>query len=82
MPLSEYRHQIIRLNGSTLQTAKYQLEICRINANGSPLQRAQWNFQTFRGLISFLQRHFPDSEILQQASNFYIQCRVVPTVSD
>jgi len=81
MSPKHFQHQIVRLNGANQPLGKYQLKISSLDANGEP-QRAQWNFQTFKGLLKFVQKHFPDSDLLEQASNLYIQFRVVPICDD
>jgi hypothetical protein len=79
---TRYQHQIICLNGSNPQSGKYQLQISEINSNGRLLQRARWNFRTFKGLMVFLQRHFPESELLHQEISQCIQFQVVKALND
>jgi hypothetical protein len=68
-----YRHQIIRLNGATEVINRYQLQITEISQQGHLLQRARWNFKTFRGLSTFLEKNFPDSHPLFQEETYSIQ---------
>ncbi|MGA7931998.1 MAG: hypothetical protein WCA35_00310 [Kovacikia sp.] len=68
-----YRHQIIRLNGSTELVNKYQLQVSEISQQGHLLQRARWNFKTFRGLQTFLEKNFPDSYPLAHTENYFMQ---------
>jgi hypothetical protein len=68
-----YRHQIIRLNGAAEIVNRYQLQISEINQQGHLLPRARWNFKTFRGLSTFLEKNFPDSHPFVQDENYLIQ---------
>lgn len=74
-----YRHQIIRWNGSCHQAAKYQLQVIELCESGKTTHRANWNFETFRGLMTFVEKHFPDCDVLNQAA---IQFRVLPALQD
>jgi len=58
------QHQVIQLRGCDREIAKYQLLIFETGQYGEPLHRAKWSFRTFRGLLSFLKKHFPDSDLL------------------
>lgn len=69
-----YQHQIICWNGDRQPAAKYQLQVMVIDASGRPQHHANWHFQTFKGLKGFLQKHFPDSDLLHQP---VIQFRLV-----
>lgn len=80
MAPQDYRHQIIRWNGSYDQLSRYQLRIVAIDQDGQPLHRAEWNFETIRGLLSFLQRHFPDR--YAQPNELPIQFRLAPVLSN
>ena len=61
-----YQHRIVRLTGAKQQVGTYQLHISQVGQPGQSTHRAQWNFQTFKGLLTFLRKHFPDSELLHQ----------------
>jgi hypothetical protein len=78
MSSQQYRHQIIRLNGTTAAVSKYQLQISEVSQQGHLVQHARWHFQTFRGLSSFLERNFPNSYPLNREDDCFIQFRVVP----
>ncbi len=59
----------IRFRGSAHPMGRYQLQISEVSWNGQPLYRAQWDFPTLRTLLTFLQRHFPDSQALAIAGH-------------
>lgn len=82
MSSSHYRHQIIRWNGAIPQTRRYQLQVFELGEYGQPMHRAQWSFETFRGLLNFLGKHFPDSALLSEAGTPSIEFRVVQAVGD
>jgi len=73
MPPQNYRHQIIRLNGADPQAAKYQLQMFELGQQRQPRYRAQWSFQTYKGLLAFLKTYFPSSSLLQQETKQPIQ---------
>ena len=64
MTSSTLQHKVIRLNDRDRQAAKYQLLIFETGQHGEPLHHIKWSFRTFRGLLVFLQKHFPDSDLL------------------
>jgi len=68
-----YQHRIVRLNGAETPQAKYQLQVAAIAPGGKLLYRAQWQFQTLKGLRRFLQKHFPDSPVLQETAGVRMQ---------
>ena len=82
MAPQSYRHQIIRWNGDRQQLGKYQLQIIAIDHDGNPLHRAEWNFETFRGLLTFLKTYFPDSDYLEKINRLPIQFRLASTLSN
>ncbi len=65
-PPKRFQHQIVYLNGSTHSRDRFQLQIAEVNQYGYPVQRAYWRFQTLQGLLTFLEKHFPDSTLLRQ----------------
>lgn len=71
-PPKQFQHQIVYLNGSTQSRNRYQLQITEIDRYGYPVQRAHWHFQTLRGLLTFLEKHFPESTLLSQAPRLSI----------
>lgn len=73
-----YSYQVICLNGSNQLTGKYQLYISEIGQQGEIIQRVRWHFRTIKGLLSFLKKHFPDSELLHQDISRCIQFQVAP----
>ncbi len=81
MTSSKYFHQIICLNGASHAVGKYQFQIAQINRQGQLVQRARWNFHTIKGLLAFVQKHFPDSDLLRRDLNECIQFQVVPTLA-
>lgn len=72
-----YRHQVVRWNGTSQQAAKYQLQVISLGHAGQPIHRANWNFETFRGLLNFLKKHFPDSDLLNQTVISAVQFQVL-----
>jgi len=56
----QYRHQIFRWKTANDPIARYRLHIEAIALSGESIHRAQWEFETFRGLLTFLNRHFPE----------------------
>jgi hypothetical protein len=64
MTSSTLQHKVIRLNDRDRQAAKYQLLVFETGQHGEPLHHIKWSFRTFRGLLSFLQKNFPDSDLL------------------
>lgn len=77
-----YRHQIIRWNGSAYQSPRYQLQVVALNQFGQPLHKAQWNFATFKGLLTFLKTYFPESDRLNSAATQPIQFRIASALSE
>ncbi|XGV98635.1 MAG: hypothetical protein ACAF41_06785 [Leptolyngbya sp. BL-A-14] len=61
MVAQRYQHCILRLNGTSQINGKYRLQIAEVTSSGQPVSRAQWHFQTLKGLLSFIERHFPAS---------------------
>jgi len=53
----QYRHQIFRWKTANDPIARYRLQIEAIALSGESIHRAQWEFE---GLLTFLNRHFPD----------------------
>jgi hypothetical protein len=60
MPPYYYRHQVIRWNPTSNQPVRYCLQTVALSPTGEPLQQAQWDFTSLRGLLNFLSKHFPD----------------------
>lgn len=75
---NNYRHQIIRWNGNTEQPCKYQLKVAEVIQNGQTVYRASWTFSTLRGLIKFVSKHFPESDLLDQIDYSTIQFKTSP----
>ncbi len=73
MPPKCFQYQIVALNASVHQRNRYQLQITELNQYGYPLQRAQWQFQTLRGLLAFLEKHFPNSTLQNPKEKLCIQ---------
>lgn len=82
MTSPHYRHQIIRWNGTSSEASRYQLQVFELGEHGQPLHRAQWSFATFRGLLTFLSKHFPDSALLSKAGEPSIEFRVAQAVGE
>jgi hypothetical protein len=77
-----YHHRIVCLNGLEQGIGKYQLQLSEISQHGRLLQRARWNFSTFKGLLTFLRKYFPDSELLSHEVSQCIQFQVVKSLAD
>lgn len=58
-----YQHQIVRWNRSGDRRARYRLQIVEVATGSSPIHRAQWDFETFRGLLTFLSKYFPEIDV-------------------
>jgi hypothetical protein len=41
------------------------VELCE---SGKALHHANWNFETFRGLMTFVEKHFPEFDIWNQTA--------------
>jgi hypothetical protein len=59
----QYHHQIVRWSCSGDRPIRYRFQIIDTATGSSPISRAQWDFETFRGLLDFLEKYFPEIDI-------------------